>query len=223
MVWAATAHNPMLPKRFPFRWVLPVGQLLLCAVILWPFLAPSLPPHKQSSRPNVVENVIVPTPGGESSANLFHLRLLAPSALNWPVLVVQLPYVVVDKHEWVPRGMVLELWRAITWPLVGTFFWWIVGRSFEAILATRESQIEPRIRVAEVVVGSVLFCFGLVLLIGILTSTPDDRRDVWFICLIAGGLLWGLLGGFIVVAKFLQRRIARKRLEAANPNMSPAQ
>jgi len=46
--------------------------------------------------------------------------------------------------------------------------------------------------------------------VGIITSTPDDRRDLQFLALVAGGLLWGILATFTITARIFQWRI-RKR------------
>jgi Tfp pilus assembly protein PilN len=62
---------------------------------------------------------------------------------------------------------------------------------------------------------------GLVTLIGILTTTPDDRSDLQFMTLLAGGLLWGVLATVTITARFLQWRVA-KRNAAAQATMVPS-
>jgi len=86
---------------------------------------------------------------------------MVPTMLNVPSLLVQLPYVILnpDKKEWVPKSMDLWTWRAITLPLIGILFWWIAGRSMEALLAARPQLVRPRIRWIEAVVGATLLLF----------------------------------------------------------------
>ena len=61
----------------------------------------------------------------------------------------------------------------------------------------------------EITWAVVLLVVGVVTLIGIVTSTPDDRRDKDFMALMYGGLLWGVLAGLTVSARFRQWRICR--------------
>jgi len=151
------------------------------------------------------------------------IRTKAPLALNFPVLVAQLPYILVSpaKREWVPKGMIPDTWRALSWPFVGIFFWWFLGRSFEALPAARRSVVHPRIGSIETACALILLGTGLLTLIGMITSTPDDRRDVQFMTLLAGGLLWGLLATVTIAARFLQWRVA-KRNAAAQTTINPS-
>jgi hypothetical protein len=135
-----------------------------------------------------------------------------PVLLNFPVMVAELPYILSSpaKREWTPNGRLLEVWRALTWPIVGMLFWWCAGRGIEALLGIRRSVMSPRLTWVETAFAALLLLIGVATLIGIVTSTPDDRRDVQFLALIAGGVLWGILAGTTVTARVLQWRI-RKR------------
>jgi len=106
----------------------------------------------------------------------------------------------------------------MSWPFAGLFFWWLSGRSVEALFAARQSVARPRINWAETSLAGILFIIGLATLVGILTSTPDDRRDLQFMAWVAGGLLWGILATATIAARFLQRRI-QKRVTAAHSTM----
>jgi di/tricarboxylate transporter len=64
----------------------------------------------------------------------------------------------------------------------------------------------------EVMWAVVLVVVGIVTFIGIVTSTPDDRRDKDFMALMYGGLLWGVLAGLTVTARFRQWRIRKSNL-----------
>jgi len=218
-------------RSFPFRWVLPIVQLVLCVVLLWPMrgflffevmesihsysiLAPKTGATSDSK---VIYNIVLPTTREEqqradSVTKLWETRKTAPMALNFPVLIVQLPYVIASptKREWVPRGMFFDVWRALSWPFVGMLFWWFSGRGVEALSAARRSVGLPRISWVETIFALILFCIGLVALIGILTSTPDDRRDIQFLALVAGGLLWGVLAAVTIAARFQQWRIGKR-------------
>jgi hypothetical protein len=132
--------------------------------------------------------------------------------LDFPVAVAQVPYILANprKREWTPRGMLPEIWRAISWPFAGALFWWCAGRGIEALLAARRSVVYPRLALVETVFAAVLFCIGVAMLVGIITSTPDDRRDLQFLALVAGGLLWGVLATFTVTARIFQWRIHKR-------------
>jgi len=175
-------------------------------------------------------DVIVPplTPEGQRRVDavvkVWEIRKTAPLALNFPVLIAQLPYVLVNpaKREWVPKGMFPDVWRALSWPFAGMLFWWSLGRAVEALSAARLSVVRPRMSWVETVFAIVLFAVGLVALAGILTSTPDDRRDIQFLSLVAGGLLWGILATATITARFLQWRVAKRILSSqATTDPSP--
>lgn len=218
-------------QTFPFRFVLLVAQLLVCLMLLWPVRAFLLVGAAQSihaysgSAPDLVivpdsriSVIVVPPTSIEqrTRSSAFEKGKLAPLVLDFPVLLAQLPYIILSptKREWVPKGMFPDIWRAVSWPFAGIFFWWLFGRGVEALFAIRQSVLRPRINWAETVFAGTLFIVGLVTLAGILTSTPDDRHDLQFMALIAGGILWGVLASTTITARFLQRRL-QKRVAAA--------
>ena len=174
-------------------------------------------------------HIVLPPPSPEKqrpddvAKKVADIRTKMPLALNFPVLVAQLPYILVSpaKREWVPRGMPVDTWRALSWPFVGTLFRWFLGRSVEALPTARRSLVYPRISWIETAFAVSLLCTGLVALIGILTTTPDDRSDLQFMALLAGGLLWGVLATVIIAARFLQWRVT-KRMAAAQATTNPS-
>jgi hypothetical protein len=135
-----------------------------------------------------------------------------PVVLNFPVAVAQVPFSLITRRVWVPQGMLKESWRALMWPLVGIVFWWLTGRGIEALSASFQRTIHPRLHWMEVTWVVVLFVVGIVTFIGIVTSTPDDRRDKDFMALMYGGLLWGVLAGLTVTSRFRQWRILKSNL-----------
>jgi hypothetical protein len=220
-------------RGFPFRWVLPSVQLVVCVALLWPVRGSLFFGVRESidsySHPTTKRKVVLDpkwfvvsptTPElqrtDDIATKLAEIRMKAPLALNVPVLVAELPYVLVSpaKREWVPKGMLPDTWRALSWPLVGIFFWWFLGRSVEALPTARRSVVHPRISWIETACAVVLLGTGIVALIGMLTSTPDDRSDVQFMTLLAGGLLWGLLATVTITARFLQWRVAKRNAAA---------
>lgn len=224
-------------RSFPFRWVLPSVQLFVCLALLWPvrgelfgkysFFRP-IPKSSVASGPKAGGEIAPTAPELERNAisvtQLWETEKLAPLVLDFPVLVVQLPYILVSpaKREWVPKGMFPDIWRAISWPFVGIFFWWLLGRGLEALSAARRSIASPRIRWGETTFAVILFAVGLVALAGIVTSTPEDRHDIQFMALVAGGVLWGILATPTIIARFLQWRIA-KQGDAVRPGMAPSE
>jgi len=108
-----------------------------------------------------------------------------------------------------------DVWRALSWPFAGMFFWWYFGRSVEALSAARRSVECPRISLIEAMFALILSVVGFVGLINILTSTPDDRHDFQFLALIAGAILWGILATTTITARFMQWRISKRRTATA--------
>jgi len=224
-------------RSFPFRWVLPSLQLLACFVVLWPVRNRLLveavqsihsyaPAKARSERLQDSERVyILPSLTPEQQQELdarvkfAELRMKVPLLLNFPVLVAQLPYILLNpaKREWIPKGMFPATWRALSWPFAGLVFWWFSGRGIEALRAACRAVVHPRVGRMEATLAAVLFCFGLVALIGILTSTPDDRKNVQFLTLVAGAVLWGCLATVTIVARFLQWRIPKRRVTPETP------
>ena len=193
-------------RSFPFRWVLPSVQLLFCFALLWPVRAFLLVGVAQSihsysgsvfqhtvTSDSKVFNIVVPAPTVEEQARadalvkLLETRKLAPLTIDFPVLIPQVPYILISstKREWVPKGMFPDVWRAVSWPFAGVFFWWLIGRSVEALFAAQQGVARPRINWAETAFAGILFIMGLVTPAGILTSTPDDRRDLQFMAWVA--------------------------------------
>jgi len=208
-----------------FRRVLPIVQLLICIIALWPSryfvwfqLSQSLQTYAlvKPQHPLPPINIGIPTLSpqqqqeADRAARIEQLRMEVPVALNFPALIAQLPYVVPIRREWVPLGMMRIVWRALSWPFAGMFFWCLAGRGADAFRAVWKSVVAPRITMAETIFAGLLFPIGVATLVGILTSTPDDRRDIDFLALVAGGLLWGVLAALTIAARFLQWRL-RKR------------
>ncbi len=218
------------PRPFPFRWFLPALQFSICFAALWPtyyFLAFELVQSKDSYWPshspaasNQVVNIDIPTltPEQQKVADkafeIEHLRMKVPVALNLPVGIAQLPYIIPsrEKREWAPRGMTTDAWRALSWPFAGVLFWWLAGRGVEALLASRKKIVSPRLTLPETIFAAVFVCGGVAALVGIITSTPDDRRDFQCLLLLAGGLLWGVLASLTITARVSQWNLRRKTL-----------
>lgn len=215
---------------YQLRWVLPVAQLLICFVALWParrhfvvglmfgrlLSASAQQGTGQVSEPKRVIELPELTPARQREVDAVYENELqdmrVPVVLNFPVAVAQVPISLVTRREWVPQGMLKESWRALIWPLVVIVFWWLTGRGIEALSASCQRTIHPRLRSLEVTWAAVLVIVGIVTFIGIVTSTPDDRRDKDFMALMYGGLLWGILAGLTVTARFRQWRIRKSNL-----------
>src|SRR5882724_13188324 len=144
-------------RGFPFRWFLPLAQLMVCVLILWPYWpgmclqlwasihgrAPFVPTPEQLPPGTTIDIEVPPSPQREQELDWFDIRLRAPASLNLPVGIVQLPYVISNpaKTEWVPRGMFSQMWRAVSWPFVGIVFWWMAGRGVEGLVAALRRAI----------------------------------------------------------------------------------
>jgi len=144
-------------------------------------------------------------------------RMRVPVILNFPVAIAQVPYMLVTRRELLPQGMLIQEWRALSWPFAGLLFWWLAGRGIEALSASFRSTLQPRLSWAEVIWAIVLLVVGIVTLIGIATTTPDDRHDKDFMALMYGGLLWGVLAGLTLTARFRQSRIYKRKAAESGP------
>jgi hypothetical protein len=217
-------------RSLPYRWILPVAQLLACAVVLWPIRSEFVleiraairaysPARTLEEKPRYVFpyalDLNLDDPQVQRSLRNAERRLWTPSMLNLPVMMVDLPYVILNpaKTDWVPEGMDFKRWRAITWPIVGLIFWWIAGRGVEALLSARQSAILPPIGWVETAVGILVLAAGLVGFIAPLAGGSLGSDSPW-VLFGAAGALWTLLGGSTVAARVAQWRIRLRQRDA---------
>jgi hypothetical protein len=137
--------------HFPFRLVLPIAQLVLCGVLLWPWRYAFEFQFRSAAHaywPAAVEkqvfNIPIPalsqTPVDRAALRIAQLRLTVPSLLNLPSLFFGLGI-----RSLVPKGMLPEFWHSISWPFFGVIFWWITGRGIGALVASRSGVLSPKI------------------------------------------------------------------------------
>jgi hypothetical protein len=188
----ALAPSSEVYKPYPFRWIFPLGQLLLCMFLLAVIM---------TSRGLIPRTYARPT-----------LQMIA--AFNLPGGMIQLPIDIAraDKMEWMPPGMDMFFWRAATWPVINLVFWWIAGRATEALVSIPYRQLKPRISWAEAILGFLFVAGGVTLLVGLVFwgTTAADRADGTFRRFAAGAGLWAFLGALSVIARFRQWRLRRK-------------
>jgi hypothetical protein len=213
-------------RRLAFRWILPIAQLVLSVGILWPVrheLAQQVQDSIRFSRlsktraptVNEVLAIVIPerlTPEQKSEFNRFETRKWLPSVLNLPSGLIQLPYVILSpsKEERVPVGLDVLTWRAVSWPLLGLLFWWSAGRGIDALLATRQRRVQPKISWVEAVTGIALFLFCAIVAICFPIFSHGDHDPDFPLKLFSCGFgMWALLAGVVVLAKFRQWRILR--------------
>jgi hypothetical protein len=207
---APAAEPAATPAAFLFQRALPLGQLVLCAILLWP------------ARPMIAYRLGLPALAGPS----FFFRIGVPilqkfarwsvqngmqtvSAINLPAGLLQLPSIIftADHREWMPPGMDFQVWRAITWPILGMPFWWIAGRGADALVAARRHTLAPRIVWVETVIGFLFMAAGATAVIGVEFFSGSDRNDLQSLAAVSG--LWAVLGGFSVAAKIVQWRLRK--------------
>jgi hypothetical protein len=210
-------------RPLPYRWIFPVAQLLVCGVVLWPIRSEFVFEIREAARAyiptrtlEVKPRYVLPyafdlnldNPQVQRSLRNAERRLWTPSVLNLPVMIVDLPYVILNpaKTEWLPKGMDFRWWRAISWPFVGLIFWWIAGRGVEALLSARQSAIYPQISWVETAVGVLVLAAGLMGFIGSLVESRLDSDSPWFL-FTAAGVIWAVLGSSAVAARVAQWRI----------------
>lgn len=188
-------HRPI-----PFRWIFPLGQLLLCWFVLG--LVRSFPIHP-----------------------IYRLRALRTIfILNLPAGVLEFPIVLLrsDKSFWTPPGVGFFLWQALSWPVLAIVFWWIAGRAVEALVSLQYRQFRPRVTVVETVAAFLIMAAGAVISVA---SLVEERTKIYTdfesALLATAGGLWTFLGGLTVIARFRQWRLRRIQRSSAQRGVQP--
>jgi hypothetical protein len=233
-------------RPFPFRWILPVAQLLLCIAILWPLRGELVASVRSSTHayrlldesaehskvgiralyPDLspdMSNLSAVIEEREYRDRFTRLRLWGPALLNLPAMWLDLPRAIVTgaRNEWAPVGMTFQYWRALAWPLVGILLWWIAGRGIEALIAAFGGNVRPTLTHAEVVAALLFALLGIVAFLGPLLDPSSINGELVGIFLSLAGAVWALLGATIVAARVAQWRI-RRRLAQAEVTPAPA-
>jgi len=222
----AGIDEPEEPRSvFPFRRVLPIGQLVLCVLLLWPARAKITREYESAlgitPAPLVysIGDFYLPWHPGMPLAETERNSTEIASALNLPGGLVQLPYPIFspEHQEWRPHEMNFEVWRATTWPLLCIPFWWIAGRGLEAILAARAMRqgtavcVTPKVGWIETIVATLIMLICGTLAVG-LTVDGDLQLAIFGV----GAGMWTVLASMTVVAKFVQWRMTRKPKASRN-------
>jgi hypothetical protein len=194
-----------------FRWLLPITQLVICMVALWPVRSLLVLQVKLSNHAYPI--FLPPGPEWENEVRAFERlegRTWLPVALNLPCGLVQLPYVILNptKREWIPRDMDLQTWRVISWPIAGCLFWWIAGRGLEGLAAARRRLIFPSISWIETITSAAisLFCAVATVCLPLFSGYDGTFPMKYFV---AGFAMWAVLDGVVVVARVAQWRLRR--------------
>jgi hypothetical protein len=218
-------------RIIPFRWALPTAQLAVCAVLLWlwsGFLLMQMRVVAHDHWPTKFAQPVyrlhatleLETPRQERAAELAQLRVSMPALLNLPGGFLGLA-----TPASVPKGMLPEFWRSISWPFVGIIFWWIGGRGLDALVGARRRVLLPAITWIEVALGSLVVVFCGAICMGFLEDA--SMRDEFFYpwrWAAAACVLWIVLGAVTPAARVVQWRIRRKataRPGAARRHSSP--
>lgn len=137
----------------------------------------------------------------------------AVAIFNLPGALPNLGYAIVSPAhaEWIPRGMFMWTWRDLSWPIIGIFFWWLAGRSIEALLISRHKIPLPKIKWWEVLVSLPVLAFGAICAVGVsIDQSSHAELPFWKLLLIFGSI-WFVLGACTPAAFVVQWRL-RKRL-----------
>jgi hypothetical protein len=225
-------------KSIRWRWVLPIAQLAICLVALLPFL-PMFYFQLKTGQPfsqefldwkfrhlknsnggsNRMELHLYVPPRPEGTWRWVLLRQDFPLALNLPGVVLEIPQAILSKGHtsWVPRGMLFEHWRALSYPFTTLILWFVVGRSADALLALKAGRIEPRMRLWDGV-AAVLTSITAFLGLGLMVEEffiSNQSVDGMILCAGIGGAIWTLLSLLVWVAIVRQWRVRRQsRMQA---------
>lgn len=183
------------PRPIPFRWILPLGQLVLSLSLL--SLVHAIP--------------------GYSFWPIRRAVATGVTMLNMPGTFVQLPEAMLRSSRtfWTPPGIDLQSWLAVTSCILALPFWWMAGRALEALRAVKHKLCTPRINWVETVVNFVVMSGGAVIFAtGVMFGFFVDH-DPLSLHLGAAGGLWALLGSLSVIARFRQWRVRKRMLAHA--------
>ena len=194
--------TPPLPsdiyKPYPFRWIFPLGQLVLCIFLL--SLVHTFP-YLGRLRFGVAQGITL--------LNLPGTFLLIPEAMFRS-----------SHMNWSPPGIDPRIWMALSATILGILFWWMAGRSVEALSALRHKYLRPQINWVETVVNFLIMVGGAVLFsAGVIYGFFIDRDSLSFHLAAAGGL-WALLGSLSVIARFRQSRMRKRTLASQQAAVS---
>jgi hypothetical protein len=217
------------PRVAPFRWILPLLELFLSVVILWPMLPNLIGEIRVSLREYGVLHDSGATDPSAPRPRPFDLsdlsdpqvrrRIELSKARDWTVATLNLPGGLPDltysilspaHSEWIPRGMFMWNWRDVSWPIIGIFFWWIAGRSIEAFLYSRQGILLPKLRWWEVVASIPAGAFGAIfaIIVGFDQSTRQEF-PFWILPAVFCGM-WIILGLFPSAMYIVQWRMRRR-------------
>jgi hypothetical protein len=220
------AGAPVSPKNrigISFRLALPLGQLVLCALILWPtrgyiFNELGLPEWTQGTP------LLIRFGGPTMAAFACWSRqsgMHTVIAINLPAAVFHVPYAIFStSHQvWTPGHVDARVWQAITYPILGLVFWWVAGRGADALMAAARKQLAPKIRWTETIIGFLLAAGGAVVVLAFVFGGGEDRNKEEFQILAALAGMWAGLGALTAAARFVQWRM-REALSRRTPPRS---
>lgn len=215
---AVAGENPRARRRYSFRLVLPVGQLLLSGVLMLIVCGPrSLIPVRARVGYVAVKVTFTDTtatPQHPQSDRWMRIKGQVFSSvwlLNLPGGMLQMKAAAygINHHGWIAAAMDAISSSSLSSSVLALPFWWIAGRGADALAARRRKLIPLRIRFSEAAVSFVLLMGGaLVASVEIVAFVSGNGAAM----VLAGMLLWSFLGGIGVRARYLERREEKKQL-----------
>ena len=196
---------------WPFRAEL-IGSLILVNMANRPAQTKAVEPREPDPPVQNITINLSPMTAAERRADEINRQIRPiPYALNIPSTLVYMPYAIWGSthEEWKPKGMDRDSWEALTYPIIGILFWWIAGRSLEALSAARRRELVPSITWTEVVVASLAFLLGALVCAAFLGDREDSGPRPWQVMSI-GGAIWTVLGASTITARIVQWRIRRR-------------
>ncbi len=189
-------------RRIRFAIALPAAALLVSLLMLLPYWHSLAAQAKVAIAPLTAAPASAPTAGSAEER-----RYAQVAALNLPALLAELPTALVsdDRSSWSPSGMDFRVWRALSYPFVGVFFWWLIGRGADALRSAAQLKWPETAFAAVLLVTGILFCIGW-----FTGTTAEDRADANLHWIGLGVLLWLLLEAIPVTAGALQLRARRR-------------
>lgn len=202
----------------PSIW-LPLGQLLLSALLIAPFRDVLFQNTTVSANGQLMlisrDGQTQEQPDPQLCRRLQRRErvLYGTTILNFPTsgyLDHLMAFFTTDHAGWAPATVSRSTWYAITWPILALPFWWSAGRGMEAMIGRIRRVSYAPFRRVEVLLAFIPLLSGIALAISTHFFT-SETRDSWTRLFEASSAIWFLLGFTTVLAGILQLREKRAR------------
>jgi hypothetical protein len=216
-----------IKRAFPFRLVLPLSQLLLCAVLIVIFCGPrslivfGLEPASTApiTAASTMKDHSNPASDRRAQITITDHVLRVIAVVNLPGGVLQVPIMRYSRAHPALAPTIFKIFTShmLSWSLLSLPFWWIAGRGLDALIAMRRNLLAPLLHWTEGTISFVLLFMGVTAGSVCIWTIATGRGQPGLATLGPCELFWSILGGITVLARSRQRRMLGAA--AAAPNL----